>query len=106
MARQVLVGINRKNGLANLGTRPPSRRRSLTVVGWYQDYLQANAVAVYYSPTKKFYALLVDCAGEEILRTSTTATNGQPRETENLIKISENPLCRGCLKSEKGVDGS
>ena len=62
-----------------------------------------------YSPTNFFYALLVDCAGEEILeknRTSTIATNGQPRETETLIRTSENPLCRGCLKAEKGVDGS
>ena len=37
------------------------------MMGWYQDYLQTNAVAVYYSPTKNLYALLVDCAGEEIL---------------------------------------
>ena len=37
------------------------------MMGWYQDYLQANAVAVYYSPTKNYHALLVDCAGEEIL---------------------------------------
>ena len=37
------------------------------MMGWYHDYLQADAVAVYYSPTKNYYALLVDCAGEEIL---------------------------------------
>ena len=36
------------------------------MMGWYHDYLQPNAVTVYYSPTKKIYALLVDCAGDSV----------------------------------------